>query len=91
AGDLVLREGMRRLVAVLTEPCGGAPDLAPPADSLVARLAGDGPLAAARALRRAGDASSPATPWLLGAALLLVIAEPGVRALGAARQRGEER
>lgn len=80
AGDLVLRDDFRRVVARLTAPCGAPPGPATPlADSLVARLAGAG----AEHVRppRHGEEGSraPLVPWLLGAALLLLAAELPLR------------
>jgi hypothetical protein len=79
AGDLALREPMRALVRRMAEPCGVVRALEPAPDSLVAALAGAGALAPASTLRGPRESRSPATPWLLGAALLLVLAEPLAR------------
>jgi hypothetical protein len=79
-GDLALRASLRNAALAIAAPCGGAPaPVAPLADSLVRRLAGEGPLAAARALRRGRATRSAATPWLLAGALALVAVEPLVR------------
>lgn len=71
-GDVALRMPFVRLLSVLVEPCGGRRSA--PSDSLVAALAGDGPLAPAAAFERDANASPP-TPWLLAAAVLLLLAE----------------
>jgi hypothetical protein len=74
ASDVTLREPFRRFAAALLEPCGGARSARRIDDSSLARLAGAGPLAAAKDLRATEAGTSPATPWLLvlGALLLLV-------------------
>jgi hypothetical protein len=72
-GDVTLREPFAQLLAVLLEPCGGRRSAAP-SDSLLVAFAGDGPLAAAALFERDGQAS-PLVPWLLVAALLMLIAE----------------
>lgn len=75
AGDVALARSTQRLVRSLAAPCDGTVQPRPVADSLVRRLAGAGPLAAAGSLARAGAGESAATPWLLGAALVLLAAE----------------
>lgn len=79
AGDLVLRERFRHLTSALLSPCGGARDLRPLGQARLATLAGGGALAPGRALGAPTPARSPATPWLLGAALLVVAIEPLAR------------
>lgn len=82
AGDITLRPAFQQVLRTLMRPCSRA-HAAPIADSTRALLAGDGPFARAGALR-ASSSRSPATPWLLGAALaLLLLAEPLLR-----RRRG---
>ncbi len=85
AGDLTLRAPFQRLLAVLTEPCGGARTAALP-DSLRERMAPRPDAAPGEAMRLApasaflGDeASSPLTPWLLAAALVALLAEQWLR------------
>lgn len=82
-GDLALRPEMLALVRALAAPCGGAADVLPAPDSLVARLAaGDAASGAARrtvAVAASAASSSALAPWLLGAALLLALAEPAFR------------
>ena len=77
AGDVTLRPGFQRALRELLRPCAQpAPAVMP--DSVRAALAGTGPLATASALR--GDETrAPATPWLLGAALALLLLEPLLR------------
>ena len=77
AGDLTLRAPFAGALAALMAPCGAnAPT--PLAAKTMRELAGAGPLASAGALR-AGATRSPATSWLLGAALLLLLLEPLLR------------
>lgn len=77
AGDLTLRPGFLRALRSLVRPCGSARP-APASDTVRALLAGSGPLANAASMRR--DASrSAATPWLLAAALALLLLEPLLR------------
>ena len=76
AGDLALRESMRRLVGALSMTCGehGAGGYA--SDSVLAQLGGTGPLVATRALAARTASSSKLTTWLLVAALVLLLLEP---------------
>ncbi len=78
-GDLVLRESFRRLFNGLTGPCGGARDLRPVPDSIVAQLAAFGPLASARTWNRNDTRTPPLARWFLVAAALLLVAEPLLR------------
>jgi len=78
-GDLALRASFARFVRELAAPCevvsGG-----PAADSAsLATLAGSGPLAAHDAVRPPESVSTPLVPWLLAAAILLVLLELLVR------------
>lgn len=89
AGDLTLRPGFQRALRGLALPCAGQPRPIV-SDSMRAILAGSGALASAAMLRR--DVSrSPATPWLLGAALVLLLLEPALRrtARSAAGEQGD--
>lgn len=81
SGDLALRPRFHGLVGALLVPCGGARDLAPVDESALAALRGDG--AATVALRADAAERSPLVPWLLGAALALLLAELAVRQRGA--------
>lgn len=83
-GDLALRESTLRLVRALTEPCGGARDLAVLPEPALARLRGDTALLAARALPPAPhlERHDGLVTWLLAAAALLVLAEPLARRAG---------
>lgn len=77
AGDVTLRAPFQRALRDLLRPCAQRTPAAMP-DSVRAALAGAGPLATAAALR--GDTTrAPATPWLLGAALALLLLEPLLR------------
>jgi hypothetical protein len=85
AGDITLRPAFQAVLQALMRPCALAQP-APIADSTRALLVGEGALARAGALR-ASSSRSPATPWLLGAALaLLLVAEPVLRRT---RNRGD--
>ena len=79
AGELALRESARKLVATLTSPCGGAVHYAPASDSALAQLRGSGPLVATRALERRTAPEGHLAPWLLAAALVLLLLEPRLR------------
>jgi len=76
-GDLALRPSMRALLSALTEPCGGAPRLAPLADSAVRALGEARPRGAAPVF--APDQPSALARWLLAATLALLVAEPFLR------------
>jgi hypothetical protein len=83
AGDLVLRERFRRVVHDLLAPCGGARDLTPADSATVRMIAGTAPAAVATsALPPHTDAGRAAMPWLLGLALLFLVAEQLVRRRG---------
>lgn len=75
AGDVALARSTQRLLNALTSPCGTPTPAGPVADSIVARVAGNGPLVAGTRLVRAGASHSAATPWLLGAGLVLLLLE----------------
>jgi hypothetical protein len=82
-GDLVLRERFRRIVHDLLGPCGGPRDLTP-ADSAAVRMISGAALVAVAtsALPAHADAGRAAMPWLLGLALLFLVAEQLVRRRG---------
>lgn len=74
-GDLALRPAFGRFVRALGAPCesvAGGPALG---DAEIRALAGSGPLAARDAIRPRDIVATPLVPWLLGAALLLALAE----------------
>lgn len=80
-GDLVLEPRFARLVAALTEPCGGATGFAAIDARRMAALAG---LASAGRAPRAAIAQaetipSPLAPWLFGIALVVLGVEMAVR------------
>jgi hypothetical protein len=88
-GDFVLRPEVARLVGAVLAPCGGdAGAGAPASPGEVAALAGQGPLLARRDIAVGDPASEPVVPWLLGAALLLMLAEVRVRRTAAERTDG---
>jgi hypothetical protein len=72
-GDLALRPSMRALLAALTVPCGGAPKLAPLADSMVRSLSETHSRDVMPT--QATDLPSVLTRWLLAAILALLVAE----------------
>jgi hypothetical protein len=76
-GDLTLREPFLRWLSVMLEPCGGQRTPSP-TDSAMARFAGGAALAAAAPFERDAD-TSPLTPWLLLAAVVLLGAEQVLR------------
>ncbi len=86
-GDLALRESARRFVYALSVPCGGARDLAPPGEAELAALRGGGTGGNARLLARGDADASRVTPWLLGAAALLLVVELLVRRLTSGQSR----
>lgn len=75
AGDAALSAGAQRIAAALTGPCGAVGNSALVPDSLVRRLAGSGGAVPGRRLVRAGASTAPATPWLIAAALALLVGE----------------
>ena len=78
-GDVALRAGMLRFVRALGAPCGEARDLAAVPPSAL----GVNPVAPARVLdRTVHEDPWRLGRWLLGAALLLLIAEPLLRGRG---------
>jgi hypothetical protein len=79
-GDLVLQPRFKRLVAALTEPCGGAEPSAPASRAHVAALAGAGQGRAAGSAFPAPEALRvPLAPWLLAAAFALAAGEMVMR------------
>jgi hypothetical protein len=77
--DIPLRPEFARLMSELLAPCGGTRDARPSADSIVARIAGGGPLASAESFRAPTDVQTPWTPWLLAAAALLLLMDSVLR------------
>ncbi|MBA3558107.1 MAG: BatA domain-containing protein [Gemmatimonadaceae bacterium] len=78
-GDLALRRSSRDLVAALSAPCGGHRRFGPLPDQVVSFLAGSGSAPRIAPLENERGRRSPATPWLLGGALLAVALEPLAR------------
>lgn len=76
AGDVTLRAPFARFLEAMLAPCGGAraPAFAP-TDTALAWLLGPTALASGPALATRQRESSPWTPWLLLAALLLLATE----------------
>ncbi len=83
AGDVMLGMSARGVLSALAGACGARGTLGAPAPlgaEQVTRLAGDGPLARAQALRDATTSGpSPATRWLLLSALVLLVVESVMR------------
>jgi aerotolerance regulator-like protein len=79
ASDVTLRAPFRDFSRALLAPCGGARAFAPIDSATLSRLAGVGPLAAARNFRGATDEASRFTPWLLAVGALLLLLELAVR------------
>lgn len=77
-GDVTLQPAFVAVARALLAPCDGASVAGPAADSLAQRF-GRGGAAATAAAVRAADERSPLAPWLLGAALLLLVGELFVR------------
>lgn len=79
-GDVAFRPSFGHLVRVLAAPCGagrGAGDALSDAD--LEALEGEGPLAAREAIPEPEIIATPLVPWLLGAALLLLVLELWLR------------
>jgi hypothetical protein len=84
AGDLVLSPSFVALVRELLAPCGGERDFAA-ADM---RVLAAPPVATA--FDRETERRSPLAPWLLGAALALLLAEPLLRRSAARRADADD-
>ena len=78
-GDLVFRPSFGDFLRALAAPCAGAGAGAPMGPDDLRMLAGAGPLAPSARIAPAERLSTPLVPWLLGAALLLALAELLVR------------
>jgi hypothetical protein len=78
AGDITLQPAFVAVAQSLLAPCDGAPMGTVLSDSIAKSFARSGAAATAAALRST-DESSPLTPWLLVAALLLLAGELFVR------------
>lgn len=92
-GDLVLRPSFEHLLSTLTRPCAAISG-APVADeTLVRAIAGAGPLASRATIAAPEIVATPLAPWLLGAAILLLLLElflrRAQRASGTARSDDE--
>ena len=79
AGDLVLRESTRRLIAALARPCNFSAFVTPVSDAELAQLRGTGPLVATRALESRTAPPGHLATWLLAAAFGLLLLEPALR------------
>lgn len=74
-GDIVLRPSFGRFVRALGAPCEGVAGGPSLGDAELRALAGSGPLAAREEIGARDAIVTPLVPWLLGAALLLALAE----------------
>ncbi len=80
AGDLALRERLRDLTRDLLSPCGGPHDLRLADSAVRAALIGSAsPAVATATLPARPDAGRVLPPWLLGAGIVLLIAEHALR------------
>lgn len=79
ASDLAIRPAFARFLAALAAPCGGATDLRPADDAARSMLAGRGGPTPTALLATLPLRDAPLVPWLLGAALALVLPEMLVR------------
>lgn len=78
-GDLVLRPTFGQIVRALVSPCASVAGGLAADSASVARLAGAGPLAAHDLVRPPANVGAPLVPWLLAAAIVLVLLELFVR------------
>ena len=74
-GDLALRPALRRFVLAVTAPCGGARDFTVLDTARLAHLTGNSRPVAAATLPPALEAGRALVPWLIGVALLCLVAE----------------
>ena len=79
SGDVPLRESVRRLVALVSAPCDGVEPRRAMSIARLDSLRGTGRLLSTSALPTAAGERSPAMPWLLIAAALLLMIEVGLR------------
>jgi len=79
ASDVTLHTPFQNFSRAFLQPCGGARVFAPADSATLSKLAGAGPLAAARSFKSAADESSRFTPWLLALGALLLLAELALR------------
>lgn len=78
-GDLVLRPAFGRLVRALVAPCEAVVGGLAADSAAIATLAGAGALASHDAIRPPDGVATPLVPWLLAAAIVLVLLELLVR------------
>lgn len=75
-GDVALSAAVRSILSAVVEPCGGVVDAESPRDSALRWLSSGASDPRSRAVSRdAGHSVTPLVPWILGAALLVAIAE----------------
>ena len=77
-GDITLQPSFMAVARALFAPCAAARVFASAPDSTVRQFGRAGPAATAAAVRST-DESTPLSPWLIGAALLLLVGELFVR------------
>ena len=90
-GDAILRPEFERFIAALSAPCEEIPRIAPMSDGAQADLSGQGSLAPRAAVVARSHGQTPLTPWLFGAATLLLLLELLVRRTAAERSSSLER
>ncbi len=78
-GDVALRPDFIRLQAKINEPCGVFKDFTSISDETMSEIAGSGGLASIDDIQPKASKMTPLVPWLLAAALLLVLFELFVR------------
>lgn len=78
-GDYPIRPDVVRLFRSLTAPCAGHGPVTPLGNAELAALNGTGALASRAALHPPEDPETPIVPWLLAAALVLILLELFVR------------
>lgn len=79
SGDVALRESARRLVGLVSAPCDGDEPRRAMSIARLDSLRGTGRLLSTSALPMPVGAQSPAMPWLLIGAALLLMLEVGLR------------
>lgn len=89
-GDAALRPEFARFAEGLSAPCGARRDLALLSTEFMTAFEGPAPLAPVTAIRPRVTKTTPLVPWVLGAALLLVLAELLVRRRGGSREAASD-
>ena len=90
AGDAILRPSFARFLESLRAPCAAVENVARASDVEVRMIEGPAHLASTTALRPQAARMTPLVPWLLGAALVLALAELLLRRSRERRQSGRD-